>query len=90
MKNWIVVMSLILATLLILSACGKAEKGAEETNASGQTKEFTINAENFEFDLKDIKVKKGDTVKITLKNAEGNHAVKFEGHDKMVGKFIFE
>lgn len=35
--------------------------------AVGQVKSFTVNASNFKFDPKEIKVKKGDTVRITLK-----------------------
>jgi plastocyanin len=36
-------------------------------------KTFTISAENFSFDLKEMKVKKGDTVKVIFKNMEGTH-----------------
>ena len=35
--------------------------------------EFTVTASNFKYDLKTIKVKKGDTVKIIFKNSEGFH-----------------
>lgn len=79
-------MCLIIATVLIMSACGKAEesKGETNANASGEIKEFTIDAKNFEFDLKEIKVNKGDTVKLTLKNSQGNHAVMVEGYEKEV------
>jgi plastocyanin len=42
-----------------------AEQGAE--------KEFTVTGSNFSFDPKEIKVKKGDTVKILFKNADGFH-----------------
>lgn len=36
-------------------------------------KEFTVTGSNFSFDPKEIKVKKGDTVKVTFKNADGMH-----------------
>lgn len=39
----------------------------------GAVKEFTITGSNFSFDPKEIKVKKGDTVKILFKNADGFH-----------------
>lgn len=84
MKRWIWVVSLVIVAGLVLSACGKAEEGKGATNASGAIKEFTIDAKNYEFDLKEIKVNKGDTVKITLKNSQGMHAVKFEGFNKEV------
>ena len=37
-----------------------------------------------EFDQKEIKVKQGETVSITLKNDQGNHGFKLEGYDKEV------
>lgn len=39
----------------------------------GATKEFTVIGNNFAFDIKEMRVKKGDTVRITFKNAEGFH-----------------
>ena len=39
----------------------------------GTVKSFTINASNFKFDPKEIKVKQGDTVKITLKSSGMPH-----------------
>ena len=39
----------------------------------GETKSFTVETANFSFSLKEIKVKKGDTVKIKLVNKEGFH-----------------
>jgi plastocyanin len=37
------------------------------------TKEFTLQGSNFKFDVKEIKVNKGDTVKVTFKSAGGTH-----------------
>lgn len=45
---------------------------SEETQA-GAVKEFTVDGDNFTFSLKEIKVKEGDTVKITFNNVEGFH-----------------
>lgn len=39
----------------------------------GATKEFTIEGSPFEFSVKEIQVKKGDTVKVTFVNKEGMH-----------------
>lgn len=36
-------------------------------------KEFTVTGSNFKFDTSEIRVKEGDTVKITFKNAGGTH-----------------
>ena len=43
--------------------------------------EFTVTASNFKYDLKTIKVKKGDTVKIIFKNSEGFHDFKIDEFD---------
>ncbi len=45
-----------------------------DTNVDvGATKEFTVTGQNFSFAPNTISVKKGDKVKITFKNANGNH-----------------
>ena len=41
----------------------------DETNA----KIFTVTGDNYAYDVKEIKVKKGDVVKVTFKNSEGFH-----------------
>ncbi len=40
---------------------------------TGTAKEFTVTGSNFKFDMPEIKVKAGDTVKINFKNAAGFH-----------------
>jgi len=82
MKKMMLAFCLVILSALLLGACGSKDSGAAEGN--GEVKEFTIDATNFDFDLKEIKVNKGDTVKITLKNSEGNHAVKIDGYNKEV------
>jgi plastocyanin len=52
---------------------------AEKPKAA--VKEFTFNASNYKYDLKEIKVNKGDTVKIILKNNEGMHDWKVDEFD---------
>ena len=52
-----------------------------------ETKTFTVVAENFSFSLKEIKVNKGDTVKIVFQNNEGNHdwiIDEFNAHTKQI------
>lgn len=44
-----------------------------DSSMTENVKEFTVTASNFKFDNPEIKVKKGDTVKITFKNAGGFH-----------------
>lgn len=52
------------------------ESVTESTDSSitKQVKEFTATGSSFKFDPAEIKVNKGDTVKITFKNAGGFHA----------------
>lgn len=78
---------LALAGALILAGCGGKEEtsnASPETSqaAAGAAKAITLNAKNFEFDQPEIKLKKGETVSITLKNGQGNHAVHIDGYDK--------
>lgn len=87
MKKWVVLMGLMLAAMIVVSACGKSDSGSNGGNAgsgTGEVKEFTIDATNFDFDLKEIKVNKGDTVKLKLVNSQGNHALMVEGYKKEV------
>lgn len=82
---------LALAAVLILSACGKIEDPAAGANLNdGPVKEFTVHARSSGYDIQEIKVKKGDTVKITLKNEQGMHSLKIKGYNKEVrgGKTI--
>ena len=44
-------------------------------------KEFTVSASPFVFDPTEIRVQKGDTVKITLMNTEGTHDWRVEGYE---------
>lgn len=95
MKKWMAVMAIMLLVLM-LAACGgkdgqnpsgnQGQQGetGQGGNAAGNVKEFTIKATNFAFDVKEIKVNQGDTVKITLVNEQGNHALKINGYDQEV------
>jgi cytochrome c oxidase subunit 2 len=42
---------------------------------TGNVVEATVNAKNFEFDVKEIKAHVGDTVKLTLVNDAGAHGI---------------
>ena len=46
---------------------------AMNNDEQGNVKTFTVTAKNYSFSLKEIKVKKGDRVKIILDNTEGFH-----------------
>lgn len=86
---------LLAAGMLLLSACADApgryiggSDPAAET--AGPVKSFTVHASSSGYDMTEIKVKKGDTVQITLENTQGMHSLKIKGYNKEVrgGKTI--
>lgn len=58
---------------------GATEESTDSSDTK-QVKEFTVTGSSFKFDPSEIKVKKGDTVKITFKNAGGFHDFNIEGY----------
>src|SRR3990167_8197907 len=56
------------------------EQSENSANTDQSAKEFTLSASSFKYDITEIRVKKGDTVKITLNNTGGMH-------DWMVAEF---
>jgi cytochrome c oxidase subunit II len=63
------------------SPSASASASASATAAGGQTDEITITATNFQYDKQEIKVHKGDTVKITLKNDSGTHGFQIKDYN---------
>ena len=49
------------------------EKTEDSAMTDENAKEFTLSASSFKYDITEIRVKKGDTVKITLNNTGGMH-----------------
>ncbi|MEK7189332.1 MAG: plastocyanin/azurin family copper-binding protein [Patescibacteria group bacterium] len=47
--------------------------GIELDAPQGQAQEFDVTGKNFEFSLKEIRVKKGDTVRVNFTSAGGTH-----------------
>lgn len=96
MNKWKSACGLLLAAALVATGCGGGKSGNESSPSasqaasqaagaeSGTVQEFTVKATNFAFEPQEIKVKQGDTVKITLNNAQGNHGLQIEGYDKEV------
>lgn len=76
---------------MVLSACGSnkdngsavsttptasvAPATAAPVTETGKTEEIAVTAKNFAFDKKEIHVKKGDTIKLTLVNGSGAHGI---------------
>ncbi|OXS58399.1 hypothetical protein B1A99_14415 [Cohnella sp. CIP 111063] len=75
-----------LAALFALGACG-GNTGKNEASPSptvspttpagggGATNEVTIKATNWKFEPAEIRVKAGDTLKLTLQNTQGAHGI---------------
>lgn len=89
MKKWMGLGALLLAAALVAAGCGgggdkKESNPSPAASGGGEKQSFTVEATNFKFEPEEIKVKQGDEVSITLKNAQGNHDLKIEGYDKTV------
>jgi cytochrome c oxidase subunit II len=76
-KKWTLLMAASVLMVIVLSACGSNTKQA----ATGKVVEIKVTAKNFEFDKKEIHVKKGDKVKIILENKEGGHGLSLPKYD---------
>lgn len=83
-RNVVLIGLMMLMAFTVLPACGKIGAPAEAIGDGGPAKEFTVEARSDGYDIQEIKVKKGDMVKITLKNAEGMHSLKIKGYNKEV------
>lgn len=95
MKRSVYLAGTLLAAALLASGCGGGNDNNDNANAAspqagqanaGGNEAITITAKNFEFDRPEIKVKKGDTVSITLKNGQGMHSIKIDGYDQEIKK----
>lgn len=88
MKKWMI--SIVAVGLIFaLSACGTkpqaSQPAANENTAGGaagssaSSQEVKLIANNFAFDQKEYKVKKGQEVTFTLENKEGLHGIAING-----------
>lgn len=62
---------LIVGVVLIQNRAPKQEQGATAAPVTGEVKTFAVSGRNYSFTPGEIKVKKGDQVKIVFTNAEG-------------------
>lgn len=54
---------------------------ATDSDAVGTVKAFTVSGQNFSFSPATMTVKRGDTVRITFRNASGTHNLRVDGYD---------
>lgn len=94
-KNAAILITILLLSLSLLSACGSNTKQSDNSASSNSNDnkttattvepskdatteklvEIKVMAKDFEFDKKEIHVKKGDKVKITLQSDDGGHGL---------------
>ncbi|GAA3402624.1 cupredoxin domain-containing protein [Paenibacillus hodogayensis] len=88
MKKTIVYL-LALVVVLALAACAKKETSpapeAPSTPTAAASGELKITATNWKFDQAEYKVKKGDTLKVTLDSKDGAHGVKIDKLNVSIG-----
>jgi cytochrome c oxidase subunit 2 len=82
MKRHFIFFASVIALIVVLSACGSkapaASPAASTPTASvpaTDSEEITVTAKSFDFDKKEIHVKKGDKIKLTLVNGSGAHGL---------------
>ncbi|PYI53147.1 plastocyanin/azurin family copper-binding protein [Paenibacillus flagellatus] len=85
MKKTLLYVLALVAVLAVISACGKKEESSAPAATGPVSGELKITATNWQFDQKEYKVKKGDTMKVTLDSKEGAHAIKINGINVDVG-----
>jgi cytochrome c oxidase subunit II len=78
----------VLAAALAAAVIGAANYATAGAAGQGAVKEFTVVAERYKFTPDHIEVNEGDTVRITVKSADGTHgfAIKKMHVDTMVPK----
>ncbi|WCK54569.1 cupredoxin domain-containing protein [Aneurinibacillus sp. Ricciae_BoGa-3] len=85
-KKTAILFAISALTVSMLSACGTSTKQPDNSSAptapssgskafTGKTEVVKITAKNFAFDKKEIHVKKGDKVKVTLASVDGYHGL---------------
>lgn len=79
--KWTSMLSMFIVVAIVLVGCGDKTEDVPETTIKSDSKEIIITAKNFEFDTKEIYIKKGDKIKLTLKSDEGIHGLSIKDLD---------
>lgn len=81
---WILAGAAIVIAIIIIASLGspsgngtpqaaQTPQGQPSQEAAGPLKEFTVTASNYKFSIAEMRVNKGDRVRVTLIDAQGNH-----------------
>jgi plastocyanin len=63
----------MLATLALLTAPVVAQDAVDVTGSEAEVKEITVRSEGFDFIPSEIRVREGDTIRLTYENTGGFH-----------------
>lgn len=87
-----VVIGLVIVGVLVVGGIGLTARGNnlgmtnQNSETEGVVKEFSVEAANFSYNSTEIRVKKGERVKITLTSQEGNHDLVFDEFNARTSK----
>ena len=90
MKSQTIIVAIVILLVVIGGAWYLSGKGGVQAPTPTQTpgitldqpdKTFEVEGKPFEFNPKELKVKKGDVVKIILKNSQGFHDLSVDGYN---------
>ncbi len=79
----LIILLLSLAGVILVSGC-VSQQPADTIFPTGDVKEFTIRESNFKLSPANITVNKGDNVRITVVNDQGQHNLFVEGYEKRI------
>ncbi|HEY8528759.1 MAG TPA: cupredoxin domain-containing protein [Paenibacillaceae bacterium] len=88
-KNRRFLTAMVLAAgVVLLAGCGGGGSSGGDSGSSaapqGEGTKIEIKATNWDFEPKEIRVKQGETVTISLVNAEGLHSILIKGYNQKI------
>ncbi|MFU1794749.1 cupredoxin domain-containing protein [Paenibacillus azoreducens] len=82
MKKAFSLFAVAVLSAAMLAACGNdsSSNNASDSPSDKDAREITVSAKSFEFTPSEIKVKKGEKIKLVLKNTNGAHGLEIPGY----------
>jgi cytochrome c oxidase subunit 2 len=78
LKKVFSLIAVVALSATMLAACGNgssSNNASDSSSSDGDAREITVNAKSFEFTPSEIKVKKGEKIKLVFKNTDGAHGL---------------